>query len=122
RHPADILRAERAPAAALAAAHGQGIAHRDLKAENARRTVDGRIKILDFGLARGGGPDGDAAASQVTQPGFLIGTPGYMAAGQLQGKPGDARADVFAFGVLISEFACDRTLPGSVRAVIDRCL
>lgn len=122
QQPADILRTARDIAAALAAAHAQGIAHRDLKPENVMRTVDGRIKILDFGLARGGGADGDAAPIQVTQPGFVIGTPGYMAPEQLQGKPGDARADVFAFGVLICEFAGDCTLSGSVRAVVDRCL
>jgi hypothetical protein len=106
------------------------------------RTADGRIKILDFGLARGGGADDEPPAIAVTLPG-VMGTPRYMAPEQLQGKPGDARADVFAFGVLLYEFACGmhpfagasrdgaaepvspaeyRALSESVRAVLDRCL
>ena len=56
------------------------------------RTADGRIKILDFGLARGGRTDDDPRAIAVTLPGVVIGTPSYMAPEQLQGKPGDARA------------------------------
>jgi hypothetical protein len=141
--PADVVRTARDIAAALAAAHAQGIVHRDLKPENVMRTADGCIKILDFGLARRDGADDDPRAIAVTLPGVVIGTPRYMAPEQLQGKPGDARADVFAFGVLLYEFACGmhpfaaaarvggaepgspaefRALSESVRAVLDRCL
>jgi hypothetical protein len=93
-------------AAALASAHAAGITHRDLKPENVMRTRDGRLKILDFGLAR---LDGVAAApgdARVTLPGTIVGTPAYMAPEQLNGGPADARADVFAFGVLLYEFVC----------------
>jgi serine/threonine protein kinase len=100
----EILRTARELAGALASAHAKGIVHRDLKPENVMRGHDGRLKILDFGLARiGGGADG---APRITQPGMLIGTPAYMAPEQVNGLPVDARADVFAFGVLLYEYAC----------------
>jgi hypothetical protein len=101
--PDEILRTARELAAALACAHEKGIVHRDLKPENVMRGRDG-LKILDFGLARiGGGVDG---APRMTQPGMLIGTPAYMAPEQINGLPVDARADVFALGVLLYEYAC----------------
>jgi hypothetical protein len=91
-------------AEALAAAHAQGIVHRDLKPENIMRTPDGRVKILDFGLARPAAPDGHTV-TQLTQAGSALGTPGYMAPEQLSGGPVDARTDVFAFGILAAELA-----------------
>jgi predicted Ser/Thr protein kinase len=106
RQPADaVARTARELAAALAYAHSRGVTHRDLKPENVMRARDGALKILDFGLARV-----DTAAAdlegRVTQPGTVVGTPAYMAPEQLQGARADARADVFAFGVLIYEYAC----------------
>ena len=92
-------------AAALASAHAKGITHRDLKPENVMRTADGRLKVLDFGLARFDHAI-DETMARVTQPGTLIGTPKYMAPEQLNGEPADSRTDVFAFGVLIYEYAC----------------
>lgn len=93
-------------AAALAVAHGRGIVHRDLKPENVMRTTDGHVKILDFGLARiEAGSGQTTVGAQLTQPGLLMGTPGYMAPEQLNGEPGDARVDVFALGVLLYEYA-----------------
>ncbi|MBA3637919.1 MAG: serine/threonine protein kinase [Acidobacteria bacterium] len=90
---------------ALAAAHQQGIVHRDLKPENIIRCTDGRVKVLDFGLAR---PIDDAlraTTTRLTQAGTAAGTPGYMAPEQLSGGTVDPRADVFAFGVLAAEMA-----------------
>ena len=107
RRPAreEILRTARELAAALASAHAKGIVHRDLKPDNVMRGRDGRLKILDFGLARAGAGALDEAP-RMTQPGMLIGTPAYMAPEQINGLPIDARADVFAFGVLLYEYAC----------------
>src|SRR5262249_43784931 len=66
---------------------------------------DGRLKILDFGLARSQAPDHEAERSWATRPGLIVGTPGYIAPEQLAGERGDARADVYAFGVLLYEYA-----------------
>jgi hypothetical protein len=69
------------------------------------RGTDGRLKILDFGLAIID-VGGVGAETRVTQPGAVAGTPAYMAPEQINGVPGDARVDVFAYGVLLYEFAC----------------
>jgi predicted Ser/Thr protein kinase len=98
----DIVRTAREIGGALADAHAHGIVHRDLKPENIMRTGDGRVKILDFGLARIDAERGQAPF--VTEPGLLIGTPAYMAPEQLTGGPVDARADVFAFGAVLYEY------------------
>jgi hypothetical protein len=104
--PGGLLATARDIASALSAAHARGIVHRDLKPENVMRTRDGRIKIVDFGLARLGADAAAAESSFATRTGVLVGTPAYMAPEQLTGKPVDARADVFAFGVLLYEYAC----------------
>jgi predicted Ser/Thr protein kinase len=99
----DLLRTARELTAALSSADAKGIVHRDLKPDNVMRGPDGRLKILDFGLARIDG--GDAGAPRVTQPGLLVGTPAYMAPEQINGLPVDARADLFSVGVLLYEYA-----------------
>jgi len=96
-------------AAALGSAHARGIVHRDFNPANVMRTSDGRLKILDFGLARQADVVSTAVAPEsVTTPGMLVGTPAYMAPEQLNGGQTDRRADVFAFGVLIYEYATGR--------------
>jgi predicted Ser/Thr protein kinase len=87
-------------ASGLAAAHAAGIVHRDFKPENIVRCTDGRVKILDFGLARM-----EATQTRLTQTGMAVGTPGYMPPEQLSGQTVDARTDVFAFGVVAWELA-----------------
>jgi len=97
----------------LAAAHGAGIIHRDLKPDNIFLISDGRVKILDFGLAR----DVEAAApdethsltvSRYTDPGAVMGTAGYMSPEQVRGERADHRSDIFSLGCVLYETASGR--------------
>jgi len=99
---------------ALAKAHAAGIVHRDLKPGNVMVSAEGRVKVLDFGLAKlteaaPMSPDGTAQTEQPsTETGMLVGTVSYMSPEQAEGKKVDARSDIFSFGSLLYEMVTGR--------------
>jgi eukaryotic-like serine/threonine-protein kinase len=122
-------------AEALEAAHEKGIVHRDLKPANVKITPDGKVKVLDFGLAKLGLDESDARSSQnlstsptmtapATNVGVILGTASYMAPEQARGRPVDRRADIFAFGCVFYEMlAGHRAFDGeNVPDVLSRVL
>ncbi len=129
--PADAVDKARQIAVGLAAAHRQGVVHRDLKPGNVFLTEDGRVKILDFGLAKLGGET--EAISVLTNaptrpgdtlPGTLLGTVEYMSPEQARGEPTGPRTDVFSFGVVVYEMltGCNPFARGSVAETISAIL
>jgi hypothetical protein len=125
---ADALQLARQLAEALEAAHEQGVIHRDLKPANVKVTPEGRVKVLDFGLAKlipaaGPTPRADPA---ITQEGFVLGTPAYMSPEQARGHALDKRSDVWSFGCVLFELlAGGRAFPGGtgsdvIAAVLQR--
>ena len=98
----------------LAAAHERGIVHRDLKPDNLFITKDGRVKILDFGIAKLTQPKGNASQTDIptrrvdTDPGVVMGTVGYMSPEQIRGKGVDHHSDIFSFGAILYEMLSGR--------------
>jgi len=136
----------------MAAAHAARITHRDLKPANIMVTPEGRVKILDFGLAKQAAPavtspEETLTVVQQTEPGMIMGTVAYMSPEQARGKPADHRSDQFSFGLILYEMAAgrkafdkpeavqvmaailgeepapiQRDIPAPLRWAIDRCL
>ena len=111
---AEVLELGGQMARALAAAHAHGIVHRDLKPANVMVSPNGTVKVLDFGLAKLTEIEADAGATEAptaearTGAGVILGTAAYMSPEQAEGKPVDARSDVFSFGAVLYEMATGR--------------
>jgi TolB-like protein len=107
-----IVEIASALADALAAAHEKGIVHRDLKPANVMVANEGRVKVLDFGLAKdvraGNRNDATLTSASHTQVGVVMGTPAYMSPEQTSGRPLDHRTDIFSLGVVLHEMATGR--------------
>ena len=131
--PADAVRIALQIVEALKEAHKHGIIHRDLKPANILLTAHG-VKVLDFGLAKqtrhNPQADDETQTSELTRAGGVMGTPAYMAPEQWQGKPADARSDIYAFGCVLYELLIGArpgrerapVKPATLEAIVRKCL
>jgi serine/threonine-protein kinase len=136
-------------AEAVSAAHEKGVVHRDLKPGNIKITPEGKVKVLDFGLAKATSSQDKNQGTAITQPGRVIGTPAYMSPEQACGKPTDKRSDIWSFGCVLYEMltghlpfdgetateilariierepdweVLPQEIPANIRALLRRCL
>jgi serine/threonine protein kinase len=106
---------------ALEAAHEKGIVHRDLKPANIKLTPEGKVKVLDFGLAKALRPEGADAPTETQltgSPGVVVGTRPYMSPEQAEGKIVDRRTDIWAFGGVLYEMLAGKRAFGTLAAVL----
>jgi serine/threonine-protein kinase len=106
--PSTVVRYGVQIADALAHAHERGIIHRDLKGANLILTAEGRVKVLDFGIATLSGDAATAATRAATTPGIVAATAGYIAPEVLKGSPADRRSDIWSLGIVLYELASGR--------------
>ncbi len=124
----EVLRLAGQIASALQAAHAQGIIHRDLKPANILLSTNGTVKLLDWGLVKQTAGDETAQTADlsqtmgVTQPGTILGSPAYMSPEQAQGRPTDARSDIFSFGAVLYDVADDGSVSGARVAPLTRSI
>ena len=113
-------------AEAVAAAHEHDVIHRDLKPGNIKITPEGKVKVLDFGLAKVVGSEGMDQKTTITEPGRVIGTPAYMSPEQARGKPTDKRSDIWSFGCVLYEMLTatvpfkGETISDTLAGILDR--
>jgi serine/threonine protein kinase/tetratricopeptide (TPR) repeat protein len=101
--PQEALSIAQQIAEAVAAAHEHDVIHRDLKPGNIKITPEGKVKVLDFGLAKALGDETTEKQSTITEPGRIIGTPAYMSPEQARGQATDKRCDIWSFGCVLYE-------------------
>ncbi len=124
--PQEALSIAQQIAEAVAAAHEHGIIHRDLKPANIKITPEGRIKVLDFGLAKVLGGEAVDQQSTVTVPGRIMGTPAYMCPEQARGLETDERCDIWSFGCVLYEMLTGKvpfegkTVSDTLAGILDR--
>jgi len=113
-------------AEAVAAAHEHGVIHRDLKPGNIKITPEGKVKVLDFGLAKTVGGEPSEKLSTTTEPGKIIGTPAYMSPEQARGNPTDERSDIWSFACVLYEMLTGmvpfkgETVSDTIANILDR--
>jgi serine/threonine protein kinase len=124
--PQEALSIAQQIAEAVAAAHEHGVTHRDLKPGNIKITPEGRIKVLDFGLAKVPGGEAVDEQSTVTELGHVIGTPAYMSPEQARGMETDKRCDIWSFGCVLYEMLTSKvpfegkTVSDTLAGILDR--